>query len=215
MMSVIARAEHLWQKRHTPEAKRVFRYAMVSVISTVISFAVLALVFGVLRLWGEVVSTVVANVVATCPAYYLNRRWVWGKSGRSHLMKEIVPFWAMQTLGIVVSIGGAALARHYGTEHHLTHRTQTALVLLANLMSFGVFYVLKYLVFNRLFRVHTLEVLDEAVESLMVNGPIPVPELLPAAVPDLASVAGSPEGSLPLPGGRSPCQLTPKWVGGA
>ena len=102
-----------------------------------------------------------------------------------------MPFWAMQGVGIIVSIGGAALARHYGMEHHLTHRTQTALVLLANLLSFGLFYVFKYLFFNRLFRVHTLEVLDEAVEALVVMRPVPVPELLPAPVPDLPPDAGS------------------------
>jgi putative flippase GtrA len=159
------RAEHLWQRRHTPEAKQLFRYGMVSVISTVVAFTVLALVFGVLKLWGEVVSTVVANVVATFPAYVLNRRWVWGKSGRSHLMKEIVPFWGMQALGIAVSVVGASVARHVGIEHHLSHHQQTALVLVANLVSFGVFYVLKYMVFNRLFRVHTLQELDDLVEQ--------------------------------------------------
>ena len=164
MTSLTLRAEHLWQRRHTPEAKLLFRYEMVSVISTIVGFGVLVLVFGVLRLWGEIMSTVVANVVATFPAYVLNRRWVWGKSGRSHLMKEIVPFWGMQGLGIAVSIGGAAVARHIGIEYQLSHRMQTALVLFANLASSGVFYVLKYMVFNRLFRVHTLRELDDLVE---------------------------------------------------
>ena len=89
---------------------------MVSVVSTAVSFGVLALVFGVLHLWGEIGSTVFANVVATVPSYLLNRNWVWGKGGRSHLMKEIVPFWSMSAIGIVVSIGGAAVARHIGIE---------------------------------------------------------------------------------------------------
>ena len=56
-----------------------------------------------------------ANVVATIPSYFLNRMWVWGKGGRSHVMKEIVPFWVMSAIGITVSIGGAAVARHIGT----------------------------------------------------------------------------------------------------
>jgi putative flippase GtrA len=160
------RAEHLWERRDTPEAKRLFRYTMVSVVSTIVSFGVLAIIFGVLHLWGEIVSTVVANVSATIPSYYLNRKWVWGKGGRSHLTKEIIPFWVMGALGIVVSIGGAAVARHIGIEHHLSHLMQTALVLLANLVSFGVFWVLKFMVFNRLFHVHTLEELDNLVEAV-------------------------------------------------
>ena len=165
MTSVLTRAEHLWQKRETPEAKQLIRYAMVSVVSTVVSFATLALVFGVFHFWGEIGSTVFANAVATVPSYYLNRGWVWGKNGRSHLMKEIVPFWAMSAIGIVVSIFGAAIARHLGIEHHLAHLQQTVVVLFANVMSFAIFWVLKFLVFNRLFKVHPLEELDELVEA--------------------------------------------------
>jgi putative flippase GtrA len=165
MTSVLTRADHLWQKRETPEAKQLIRYAMVSVVSTVVSFATLALVFGVFHFWGEIGSTVFANAVATVPSYYLNRGWVWGKNGRSHLMKEIVPFWAMSGIGIVVSIFGAAIARHLGIEHHLGHLQQTGVVLFANVMSFAIFWVLKFLVFNRLFKVHPLEELDELVEA--------------------------------------------------
>ena len=165
MTFVLTRAEHLWQKRETPEAKQLLRYAMVSVVSTVVSFATLALVFGVFHFWGEIGSTVFANAVATVPSYYLNRGWVWGKNGRSHLMKEIVPFWAMSGIGIVVSIFGAAIARHLGIEHHLGHLQQTGVVLFANVMSFAIFWVLKFLVFNRLFKVHPLEELEELVEA--------------------------------------------------
>ncbi|MGD0393909.1 MAG: GtrA family protein [Acidimicrobiales bacterium] len=165
MNSLSTRAIHLWQKRDTPEAKQLFRYSMVSVVSTAVSFGVLALVFGVLHLAGAIVSTVIANVVAVLPSYYLNRKWVWGKGGRSHLMKEIVPFWAMSAIGIVVSIGGAAVARHIGEAHHLGHFEQTVLVLAANVFSFALFWVLKFMVFNRLFRVHPLEELDELVEA--------------------------------------------------
>ncbi len=165
MPSLTLRVVHLWEKRDTPEARRLFKYTMVSVVSTAVSFGVLALVFGVLHLWGEIASTVFANVVATVPSYYLNRKWVWGKGGRSHVTKEIVPFWAMSAIGIMVSIGGAALARHIGTEHNLSHFDQTVLVLVANLVSFGVFWVLKFMLFNRLFHVHPLEELDELVEA--------------------------------------------------
>jgi putative flippase GtrA len=165
MTSVLTRAEHLWQKRETPEAKQLIRYSMVSVVSTVVSFATLTLVFGVFHFWREIGSTVFANAVATVPSYYLNRSWVWGKNGRSHLMKEILPFWTLSAVGIVVSIFGAAIARHFGIEHHLGHLQQTVVVLFANVMSFAIFWVLKFLLFNRLFKVHPLEELDELVEA--------------------------------------------------
>jgi putative flippase GtrA len=163
--TIAERLVHLWEKRHTPEAVHLFKYTMVSVVSTIVSFAVLALVFGVLKLWGEIASTVFANAVATLPSYWLNRKWVWGKGGRSHLTKEIIPFWSLSAIGIAVSIFGAAAAKHIGTTHHLAHGEQTALVLMANLISFGLFWVLKFVIFNRMFHVHTLEELDELVEA--------------------------------------------------
>jgi len=159
------RVEHLWQKRHTPEAKKLFRYSMVSVISTGVSVAVLALVFGVLHLWGEVGSTVFANVVASVPSYFLTRNWVWGKTGRSHLVKEIIPFWTMSALGVAFSIVGATVAKHLGQRLGLSHFEQTLLVEAANLASFAIFWVAKFLVFNRIFKVHPLEELDELVEA--------------------------------------------------
>ncbi len=166
MSGLTVRVEHVWQRRHTPEGRQLIRYTMVSVISTIVSFGVLALVFGVLHLWGEIASTVFANVVATIPSYFLNRKWVWGKGGRSHLTKEILPFWLMSAVGIVVSIGGAAVARHIGNKYHLSHFEQTLVVLAANVVSFGLFWVLKYMLYNRLFHVHPVEELDELVEAV-------------------------------------------------
>jgi hypothetical protein len=66
----------------------------------------------------------------------------------------------------VVSIGGAAVARHIGKTHHLTHIQQTALLLVANLVSFGLFWILKYMLYNRLFHVHPVEELDDLVEAV-------------------------------------------------
>ncbi len=145
------------------EGKKILRYSMVSVISTGVSFSVLFLVYGVGRLWTEVPSTVFANVVATFPSYWLNRNWAWGKSGRSHLVKEVIPFWVMSSLGIAFSIVGASVARHLGMGH--SHLVRTALVLFANLMSFGIFWVAKLMVFNRLFHVPSLrEEIEEHLE---------------------------------------------------
>jgi putative flippase GtrA len=155
----------LWSWLHTHEGKKLFRYSMVSVISTAVSFFVLFVVYGVMQLWTEVPSTVFANCVATFPSYWLNRNWAWGKSGRSHLVKEVIPFWTMSALGIAVSIVGASIARHIGQEHNLDHVAQTALVLVANVASFGIFWILKLLLFNRLFHVREIDEFEEVLEA--------------------------------------------------
>jgi putative flippase GtrA len=142
----------------------LFRYTMVSVISTVVSLSVIAIVYGVLHVWTEVPSTIFGNVVATFPSYWLNRRWAWGKGGRSHFLKEVVPFWSMSALGIAFSIIGASLARHVGNAHHFSHLEQTLLVEAANVLSFAVFWVIKLLIFNRVFKIE-LEEFDEHLSA--------------------------------------------------
>ncbi|MDA8076800.1 MAG: GtrA family protein [Actinomycetota bacterium] len=156
----------VWSWLHTREGRKIFRYTMTSVITTGVSLSVLGLVFGVLRLWTEVPSTIFANVCAAFPSYWLNRRWAWGKAGRSHVLKEVLPFWVMSAASIAFSMIGAAVARYLGQRLQLDHLDQTALVLFANVMSFGIFWVLKLMVFNRTFKVPTLvEEIDEHLEK--------------------------------------------------
>ncbi|HLG67845.1 MAG TPA: GtrA family protein [Acidimicrobiales bacterium] len=159
-------AQSLWEWLRSDEGQKIFRYSMVSVISTAVSFVVLLIVYGVFHPWSEVPSTVFANGVATFPSYWLNRNWAWGKTGRSHLVREVAPFWAMAAAGIAFSIVGAAVAHHIGVEYHFHHLELTAIVLFANVMSFAIFWVLKLMLFNRLFHVPSLiDEIGEPVEA--------------------------------------------------
>ena len=45
----------------------------------------------------------------------------------------------------------ASLAQHFSNTHHLQHLARTVVVVGANVAAFGVLWVLKFLVFNRLF----------------------------------------------------------------
>ena len=171
---------------HTREGRKVFRYTMTSVITTGVSLLVLGLVFGVFRLWSEVPSTIFANVVAAVPSYYLNRMWAWGKGGRSRLLKEVLPFWVMSAASISFSMVGAALARYLGHQWNLGHLEQTALVLFANVMSFGIFWVLKLIVFNHTFRVPSL--LEEMDEHLVAEDASPHAEQVVIGAGDDAAV---------------------------
>lgn len=137
----------------SPLGVKLYRYVMGSVITTVVSFGVLTLVYGVLRLWGAVPSTVFANVVATVPAYWLNRTWTWGKAGRSDLWREVLPFWVLSIAGIVISMGTAALAADFARAHHLGHLAAIVVVDGANLAAYGTLFIGKYLIFERLFQV--------------------------------------------------------------
>lgn len=141
----------LWQFCRTPQGLKIVRYTLVSAISALIALVVLTIVYGVLRLWTEVPSTLFANVVAGIPSYLLNRQWVWGKSGRSHVWREIVPFWVMSLIGIAFALFAAALAHDVADTHHLHHLARTALVVGANIAAFGILWLLKFIILNRLF----------------------------------------------------------------
>jgi putative flippase GtrA len=135
----------------SPRGVKFIRYALVSVISAFTSLIILIIVYGVLRLWSEVYSTLFANILAGIPNYLLNRQWVWGKSGRSHVWREIVPFWVMSIIGIVFALLVVALAQHYAQDHHLHHLARTVLVVGVNVGAFGILWLLRYFILNRLF----------------------------------------------------------------
>jgi putative flippase GtrA len=159
-----------WSKTH--EGKKLIRFTSVSGISTIVSNTLIFIFFG-FKLMGVVEATVLANCIATIPAYNLNRRWTWGKKGKSHLMKEVVPFWAMSALGIAGSFFFSLFAKHIVNGsffvqpdgHKIHHLLATIIVIAANLLAFAIFWVLKLLVFNRIFKVPSeLEEVEEHLE---------------------------------------------------
>jgi lysylphosphatidylglycerol synthetase-like protein (DUF2156 family) len=106
------------------------------------------------------------------PTYYLNRHWVWGKTGRSHWRLEVLPFWALSVWGTLLSIVTAAVARHISVAHHLSHAAATALLLSITITAFGVVWGIKFFIFNRMFRVIT------PVAQLGMTDPNPDPRPL-------------------------------------
>jgi putative flippase GtrA len=131
----------------TPGGQKAIRYTLVSVISVVITqIALLGLQLGHIS---PVPANLIACTIGGVPSYYLNRRWAWGKSGKSHLWKEVVPFWTMNFLGIAISTWSVAIADTWGSHHLDTHLMRSLFVNFANLGSFGVLWIVKFLVFNK------------------------------------------------------------------
>ena len=92
------------------EGRKKVRYTLVSVISVAVSQFAFIMVFGVFQLWGARGSSIFATCVGSVPSYYLNRNWAWGKSGRSHVWREVVPFWVLAFVGLVFSTWSADFA---------------------------------------------------------------------------------------------------------
>lgn len=155
----------------SPGFTKVWRYGAVSVVSTVVTLVALYVFYRVIRVGSAGEANVFATAIATVPSYYLNRTWAWGKTGKSHLWREMVPFWVIAAVGLVLSTLAVELASR--EAHHLSHahQVQTALVEVANLFTYAVMWVGKFLVFNRvLFKKETPVSLPVASGSFPASG---------------------------------------------
>jgi putative flippase GtrA len=132
--------------------RRPVRYAMVSVVSVIVSQAVLLLTNGVLG-WAAVTANITAVSIGAIPSYTLNRAWVWGKRGRSHLWREVVPFWALALVGLAFSTVVVAIADNWWDAPLVVNA--------ANIFAFGMLWVAKYLLLDTiLFKIAPDAVLD-------------------------------------------------------
>ena len=131
----------------TPDGRKKLRYAMVSVVAVPIG-TVGVFLFNVLGL-AAVWAAILGNSVAAVPSYLLNRYWVWGKQGKNRFFSEILPFWALTLLGIAFSAVVAHLADHFAKHHDITGLARDVILALANLAGFGVLWVAKYIIFNK------------------------------------------------------------------
>src|SRR3954453_18743457 len=115
-------------------------YSAVSVIAVVTSQIVLVLCHGVFGLSAEV-SNIIAVAAGTIPSYELNRSWVWGKTSKSNLWKEVIPFWVFSFVGVVFSTVLVSVATDLWGD-------TTVIVQAANLAAFGILWVGKFLLLH-------------------------------------------------------------------
>ncbi|MGC9961240.1 MAG: GtrA family protein [Acidimicrobiales bacterium] len=134
--------------RASPHFTRIWKFATVSLIATAVSQTMLFVFYP------HVLDTAMgANVVATCistvPAYYLNRRWTWGKRGKSHLWKEVMPFWIIALVGLILSTLIVGIAAKNADRVSSSHDVKILIVHLANLFSYALIWVARYSILNR------------------------------------------------------------------
>jgi putative flippase GtrA len=118
---------------------RALKYASVSVVGVSVTQILLVIcyqpVFGFSMTAGWANFTAVSG--ASIPAYLLNRQWVWKKTGRHSLRREVLPFWAISLLGLLIStIAVSFVSRQWDSQLAISG---------TNIASFGVLWIGKYL----------------------------------------------------------------------
>ena len=146
MPSLTRRVSALRESEHFG---RLWKYASVSIIATLVTQVVLLVSFDVLHVSTATVCNVIATVVASVPAYYLNRTWTWGKSGKSNVWREVVPFWAVAFVGLVLSTVAVGVAAHNYDRITTSHIGKAIIINFANLSTYGCIWVGRYFIFNK------------------------------------------------------------------
>jgi putative flippase GtrA len=134
----------------SPEGAKLIKYAASSVITTIMTMVIIVVTFDWLQLFSASFSSFFASACSIPPSYYLNRKWAWGKSGKSHLLKEIAPFWAMALIGLAL----ATISADYAAKlaHHITNSRDIATIFVvgANFMSYGILWSIRFIILNKL-----------------------------------------------------------------
>lgn len=125
---------------------RGLRYSLVSVVNVLFGGGLLVVLQ---HWWTPTIANVVAVAISAVPAYYMNRAWVWGKRGKSHMKKEVLPFWAFTIAGAVIS----TVAIHVVQDHSRNR----LFILFVQLFSFGVLWVVRFFILDRLFHIEVFE----------------------------------------------------------
>lgn len=125
----------------------LIRYSASSVVATAIS----QLAFLVCYWVGTpaMPASVIAFAAGAVPNYLLNRRWAWGRTGRAHPTRELLPY-VLITLGTAVVVAFlTTLADAWIREMIDAHSLRTLLAGTAYLASNGVTFILKFVLFDR------------------------------------------------------------------
>ncbi len=91
---------------------------------------------------GATAANVFAVAVSSVPAYLVNRRWVWQRTGPHSVSREIVPFWTYSFVGLALSTIAVAAVED---------RWESAVaVSIANIAAFAVLWTAKFLLLDRI-----------------------------------------------------------------
>ncbi|MFP5376343.1 MAG: GtrA family protein [Acidimicrobiia bacterium] len=155
------------ERSRTPGGQKAFRYMVVSAVSVGVSQVALFGAFAGLH-WTARSSNLLAFVVGGVPSYWLNRRWTWGRTGRSHLLKEVAPFWALAFTGLAFSTWAAHAAEGWALDVADSRLVQALIVNGSVIAAFGVLWIVKFFMFNKVLFVTRDEDLRAALADEIV-----------------------------------------------
>jgi putative flippase GtrA len=134
---------------NTDRVRRLWRYALTSLVATAVSEGTLLGLYGTHALDASA-AAVAAAMTGAVPSYAMSRFWIWPEADRRRPGRQASAFWVVALISLGLSslaTGAAAANAPSGRGWHM------AVVALAYVGTYGTLWVLKYLVYGRwLFR---------------------------------------------------------------
>lgn len=127
---------------HRPAATKWVKYSAASLSGVVTSQVVLIFCVVVLDIVAEW-ANVIAVTAGAVPNYMINRAWTFNKRGTHSVTREVLPFWGMAFLGLLLSTLAVGWADDAFGGNPLALSA-------ANIGAFGVLWVAKYFVLDKL-----------------------------------------------------------------
>jgi len=141
--------------------RRAIRYSATSAVGVVgTQFIFQLLLFTDLQ---HEAANFLATSLMAVPAFLLNKHWVWGKSGKAHMRKEVIPFWLFTAAGWMLS----TLLVFFVSDWTEGDRYQRIVLGLASVGGFAVLWVVKYFFLDKvMFGPHHHTPYDEDIEAI-------------------------------------------------
>ncbi len=133
----IAFPARLWHEY----GQKLMRFAGVSVVNVLTGQTLLVILYGRLG-WSGMAANAVAVAVGSVPAYLLSRHYVWEKNKGDHKIGEILPFWSLAFVGLILSTALVGVVDSFSDR--------TIAVQAANAIAFGMLWLVRFAVLEHL-----------------------------------------------------------------
>ena len=129
---------------------RVVRYAAGSVVATVCSEVAFLLLYGLVQA-SPAAASILAWLAGAVPNYWLNRNWTWKRRGRPSLTGELLPYMGIILATLLAATVATTLVDRALESASTSSGVRVALVGGTFLASYGVVFVLRFFLLDKLF----------------------------------------------------------------
>jgi len=124
--------------------RRLWRYVLTSAVATLVSETALLVLYGT-GVLDAAVAAVVANLAGTLPSYLMSRYWIWPEADRRRVGRQVVLYWAVSVVSLVVSSTVTGVAADEAPAGRLAHLLVVAIAYVA---TYGVLWLAKFAVYQ-------------------------------------------------------------------